>query len=158
MWLNPQAQGGVIERGCSLPPAWNTRRTWFSGHRALSVFLLPRGHSSLSFMCSSCSSQPPHPGACRAQRLGLFSICPTRPVVSFSPSGSQSPTDDSQNFCLQLDVLSELQTHRSKCLLTRSTVCLIDMSKTDTLILSHPKICPSVKSFPFQWLTTQLFQ
>lgn len=92
------------------------------------------------------------------QHLGFFSTCPTPPVISFSPSGSQSPTYDSQNFCLQLEVLSELQSHRSKCLLTLSTVCLIDINKTDTLILSHSKICSSIKPFPFQCLATQLFQ
>lgn len=91
-------------------------------------------HSSLGFQATTLSSVPPtswpfllillhvplltsqplQPGGCRAQHLGLLSTCPTPTIQS-----QQTPITHwwVLDFCLQLEAHSELQSHRSKCLL-----------------------------------------
>ena len=77
-------------------------------------FFFQVGHS-FSFSSTS-SSWSPKISLDKRPRAQLFSIGPTTLVISFHPSGSQSPTDYSPGFFLQLEPVLELQTHGSKCL------------------------------------------
>lgn len=56
------------------------------------------------------------------------------------------------SFYLQLEPVSELQTHEAKCLLILPIWMSNRHTNTDILIRSHPKICSSIKSFPSQWV------
>ena len=82
----------------------------------------------------------------------LFSTCPTPLAISFSPSRSQSPTDDSQVFISSYNLSLNSRLMDPNAYSSSPFGCLIDTTNTDILIHSHPKLCSSIKFFPSRWL------
>lgn len=86
------------------------------GFQGITSGSFPPISSPFLLFSSTRSSWSPKFSLDKRPRAQLFSTCPTTLVISFHPSGSQSPTDNSPAFCPQLEPVLELQTHGSKCL------------------------------------------
>lgn len=146
----------ISGRGCSLPPPL---LTWFSGPCTLLVFRQSWPFCLILLHVLLLISPTSSYWRAQGSACGhlFFSTCPTPLVISFSPSRSQSLTDDAQistsNWNLSLNSrLIDPNAYSSSPFghLTEATI-------TDTLMLSHPNICSSAKPSPTQRLRNSAF-